>query len=213
MTVLPVTFEEIQKFLNEQENIITRNIKNDNELRIMIKKNKINIKDEEIENIIRKINKEMKRKYRMIWFTRQLRFQIIQQIIKLENDKKINKIEKIDNINNILKLFQINNNLIKDNEFNDKDKILKLIEEIPDSNLLKTNNLELIEKYDNLRDKLIKDIKRRNKLIKNVNKLKEINENVEIIKKEIKNNQNNKSNQGIIREETDKLNYLLELQK
>lgn len=206
MTVIPVTFEEIQKFLIEQENLITKNIKNDNELRILIKKNKISIKNEEIEIIIKKINKEMKRKYRMIWFTRQLRFQIIQQIIKLENDKKIEKIEKINNINNILKLFQFNN----DND-NNPDKIFKLIEEIPDSNLLKTNNLELIEKYDNLRDKLINDIKRRNKLIKSINKLKGINENVEIIKRGIQNNVNdNKLNQEI-KEETDKLRNLLEL--
>lgn len=143
MTVVPATFEEIQNFLNEQERIITKSIKNDSTLQKLIKKNKIDINNETLDIIIKKINKQMKRKYRMVWFTRQLRFQITQQIIQLERGNEDDKIKRIENVNNILKIFQDENNDIKVIG----DNVLNLVKELPDSNLLETNNVDIIEYY------------------------------------------------------------------
>ncbi|KAG0676027.1 hypothetical protein C6P40_001337 [Pichia californica] len=187
MTVVPATFEEIQNFLNEQERIITKSIKNDSTLQKLIKKNKIDINNETLDIIIKKINKQMKRKYRMVWFTRQLRFQITQQIIQLERGNEDDKIKRIENVNNILKIFQDENNDIKVIG----DNVLNLVKELPDSNLLETNNVDIIEYYDDIRENLINDIKRRNKIRKSVEKLKEINFRIENICECMKNEKSN----------------------
>lgn len=205
MAILPVTFEEIQGFLIEQERIVTKSIKNDDRLQQNIKKNKIDINEDELEEIIKRINKQLKRKYRIKWFTRQARFQVSQQVISLEKGIKMDdKIKKIDNVNNILKVFDEESDIID-------DRILDMVKELPDSNLVETNNVELIEEYDNIRDKLLKDIRKRKRYERNIDKLKNINEKLEKLVRESKSNDISKANDDNIKDAIDKLRYLLAL--
>lgn len=187
MPTIPATFEEIQGFIHEQERIITKSIKNDGTLRKMIDKNQINISNEELDKILNKVNNEIKRKYRMGWFTQQGRFQITRQVIQIERESNKEKIGKIEDINSILNIFEDRINYINEKEEADgedenivlRDDILRLIGEIPDSNSLKTNDIELIGNYDEIRDKLKANINSIQKINDSIEKLDRLNNRIE----------------------------------
>lgn len=105
MVVVSATYEDVQEFIVEQERIITKAIKNDLALQNLIRKNGIDVSQEELDKIVKKVNQQMKRKYRMGWFTRQSRFQVSQQIIQVERESNKEKMDKIAKVSNVLKIF------------------------------------------------------------------------------------------------------------
>lgn len=219
MVVVPATFEEVQEFIIEQEQIITKSIKNDSTLQKMIRKSGIEISNEELDKILRKINKQMKRKYRMGWFTRQSRFQVSQQVIQLERENRKDKMEKIGDVSNVLRLFDYEGDVeggdvegedVEEDSALD-EKILELIGELPDSNLLGTNDVELIEQYDDIREKLLATIGRRRRLERSISNLRTVNEKLDRIVKRRGTQTADTTTSGELAKEIEKMQYLLAL--
>lgn len=219
MVVVPATFEEVQEFIIEQEQIITKSIKNDSTLQKMIRKSGIEISNEELDKILRKINKQMKRKYRMGWFTRQSRFQVSQQVIQLERENRKDNMEKIGDVSNVLRLFDYEGDVeggdvegedVEEDSALD-EKILELIGELPDSNLLGTNDVELIEQYDDIREKLLATIGRRRRLERSISNLRTVNEKLDRIVKRRGTQTADTTTSGELAKEIEKMQYLLAL--
>lgn len=219
MVVVPATFEEVQEFIIEQEQIVTKSIKNDSMLQKMIRKSGIEISNEELDKILRKINKQMKRKYRMDWFTRQSRFQVSQQVIQLERENRKEKMEKIGDVSNVLRLFDYEGDVeggaveggdVEEDSALD-EKILELIGELPDSNLLGTNDVELIEQYDDIREKLLATIGRRRRLERSISNLRTVNEKLDRIVKRRGTQTADTTTSGELAKEIEKMQYLLAL--
>lgn len=219
MVVVPATFEEVQEFIIEQEQIITKSIKNDSTLQKMIRKSGIEISNEELDKILRKINKQMKRKYRMGWFTRQSRFQVSQQVIQLERENRKDKMEKIGDVSNVLRLFDYEGDVeggdvegedVEEDSALD-EKILELIGELPDSNLLGTNDVELIEQYDDIREKLLATIGRRRRLERSISNLRTVNEKLDRIVKRRGTQTADTTTSGELAKEIERMQYLLAL--
>ena len=229
MVVVPATFEEVQEFIIEQEQIITKSIKNDSTLQKMIRKSGIEISNEELDKILRKINKQMKRKYRMGWFTRQSRFQVSQQVIQLERENRKDKMEKIGDVSNVLRLFDYEGDVeggdveggdVEGGDVEGEDveedsaldeKILELIGELPDSNLLGTNDVELIEQYDDIREKLLATIGRRRRLERSISNLRTVNEKLDRIVKRRGTQTADTTTSGELAKEIERMQYLLAL--
>lgn len=219
MVVVPATFEEVQEFIIEQEQIVTKSIKNDSTLQKMIRKSGIEISNEELDKILRKINKQMKRKYRMGWFTRQSRFQVSQQVIQLERENRKDKMEKIGDVSNVLRLFDYEGDVeggaveggdVEEDSALD-EKILELIGELPDSNLLGTNDVELIEQYDDIREKLLATIGRRRRLERSISNLRTVNEKLDRIVKRRGTQTADTTTSGELAKEIERMQYLLAL--
>lgn len=219
MVVVPAIFEEVQEFIIEQEQIITKSIKNDSTLQKMIRKSGIEISNEELDKILRKINKQMKRKYRMGWFTRQSRFQVSQQVIQLERENRKDKMEKIGDVSNVLRLFDYEGDVeggdvegedVEEDSALD-EKILELIGELPDSNLLGTNDVELIEQYDDIREKLLATIGRRRRLERSISNLRTVNEKLDRIVKRRGTQTADTTTSGELAKEIERMQYLLAL--
>lgn len=219
MVVVSATYEDVQEFIVEQERIITKAIKNDLALQNLIRKNGIDVSQEELDKIVKKVNQQMKRKYRMGWFTRQSRFQVSQQIIQVERESNKEKMDKIAKVSNVLKIFNYEADTEigmegEDEEENSFDEeIFELIRELPDSNLLGTNDVELIEQYDDIRDRLSSVIRTRKKLDKSISRIKRINERVGQIVKGKRAEDANNEIEDEIQKEIARMRYLLALSK
>lgn len=219
MVVVSATYEDVQEFIVEQERIITKAIKNDLALQNLIRKNGIDVSQEELDKIVKKVNQQMKRKYRMGWFTRQSRFQVSQQIIQVERESNKEKMDKIARVSNVLKIFNYEADTEigmegEDEEENSFDEeIFELIRELPDSNLLGTNDVELIEQYDDIRDRLSSVIRTRKKLDKSISRIKRINERVGQIVKGKRAEDANNEIEDEIQKEIARMRYLLALSK
>lgn len=177
MTSVPVTFEELQDFIQEQERILTKEIKYDDKFRNALKGTKIKVKEEEMEAILNKVNIIMKRKYKSIFFTRQSRFQTIQQIIQLERENRQDKANSMKDINKLLKIFEqrVDGALVQDPL---NGRLFELISELPDSNFLETNSVEIIDEYDSIRERLQSNTEKIVQLQKANEEIDFLNENV-----------------------------------
>jgi hypothetical protein len=218
MDSVAVTFEDLERFILEQERIILKSIKNDESLRKLLKTNKIKLSNTELESILIELNKQIKKRYRIRLFLRQSRFQVIQQITQVERENKKAKIDKIENINSImLSIFdQKIENLEKFDEISKSiifaDDNLNLIQELPDSNLLETNDVELIEEYDIIREKLIKNVQKMKKINENIKQITNLTDNINNTRKIFKDkDEDNNELQDKINKEIDKMRYLLAL--
>lgn len=170
MAVVPITFEDIQEYLVEEERIICKPLKLDDSLKKLIKKNGIIINDNQLQRILDAINKQIKRRYRIGLFLKQTRFQAVRQVIELERDKRTEQIDTLNDVNKLLEL--LGDNIMELDEDKSSLDLINRVEELPDSNLLDTNNVELIEMFDNVREELIlnaKKIRKLNKDFKNLN--------------------------------------------
>ncbi|ODQ47027.1 hypothetical protein PICMEDRAFT_71154 [Pichia membranifaciens NRRL Y-2026] len=218
MVVVPVTYEDVQEFIVEQERIITKAIKNDLALQNLLRKNGIDVSEEELNKIVKKVNRQMKRKYSMGWFTRQSRFQVSQQIIQVERESNKAKMDKLGDVGNVLKLFGdeggketgVGGEGGEENSVLDEE-IGKLIKELPDSNLLGTKDAELIGQYDDIRDRLSNVIRRRTKLEKSISRIRQVNERVYQILKSKGAHAAQDSDEDEIRKEIARMRHLLAL--
>lgn len=175
--MVPVTFEELQDFVLEQERIVTKRIKNDASLGKSIEKAGIELKKGELDSILNRINRQIRSKYKIRVYSRQARFQIIQQIIQLEREKKK---EKLDNKNSVNTLLTVLDRRLESIDPNTKsvvlnENILSMVEELSDSNILETNDVELIDHYDQVRNRVVEQVRKINRAIR-------MNEEVESLK-------------------------------
>lgn len=209
MTVVPITFEDIHNYLVEEERIVCKSIKLDDSLKKLVKKNGIKIKDTELRNILDAVNKNMKRKYRIGLFLKQTRFQAIKQVIELEREKKTNQIKRLDDVKN---LFEIIGDNLKETIENREDlNILNIVEELPDSNLVNTDDVELISMYDDIREELLRNITKFKKLNKDINSLERIERKLKSKTSMIKDQPEDIDNK--IEQEIERMRYLLALNR
>ncbi|AWU77254.1 hypothetical protein CAS74_001179 [Pichia kudriavzevii] len=215
MTSVPVTFEELQDFIQEQERILTKEIKYDDKFRNALKGTKIKVKEEEMEAILNKVNIIMKRKYKSIFFTRQSRFQTIQQIIQLERENRQDKANSMKDINKLLKIFEqrVDGALVQDPL---NGRLFELISELPDSNFLETNSVEIIDEYDSIRERLQSNTEKIVQLQKANEEIDFLNENVRSLLDHSLANRETEQEDNIdqnIDSEIEKMRHLLSLAK
>lgn len=215
MTSVPVTFEELQDFIQEQERILTKEIKYDDKFRNALKGTKIKVKEEEMEAILNKVNIIMKRKYKSIFFTRQYRFQTIQQIIQLERENRQDKANSMKDINKLLKIFEqrVDGALVQDPL---NGRLFELISELPDSNFLETNSVEIIDEYDSIRERLQSNTEKIVQLQKANEEIDFLNENVRSLLDHSLANRETEQEDNIdqnIDSEIEKMRHLLSLAK
>lgn len=215
MTSVPVTFEELQDFIQEQERILTKEIKYDDKFRNALKGTKIKVKEEEMEAILNKVNIIMKRKYKSIFFTRQSRFQTIQQIIQLERENRQDKANNMKDINKLLKIFEqrVDGALVQDPL---NGRLFELISELPDSNFLETNSVEIIDEYDSIRERLQSNTEKIVQLQKANEEIDFLNENVRSLLDHSLANRETEQEDNIdqnIDSEIEKMRHLLSLAK
>lgn len=215
MTSVPVTFEELQDFIQEQERILTKEIKYDDKFRNALKGTKIKVKEEEMEAILNKVKIIMKRKYKSIFFTRQSRFQTIQQIIQLERENRQDKANSMKDINKLLKIFEqrVDGALVQDPL---NGRLFELISELPDSNFLETNSVEIIDEYDSIRERLQSNTEKIVQLQKANEEIDFLNENVRSLLDHSLANRETEQEDNIdqnIDSEIEKMRHLLSLAK
>lgn len=215
MTSVPVTFEELQDFIQEQERILTKEIKYDDKFKNALKGTKIKVKEEEMEAILNKVNIIMKRKYKSIFFTRQSRFQTIQQIIQLERENRQDKANSMKDINKFLKIFEqrVDGALVQDPL---NGRLFELISELPDSNFLETNSVEIIDEYDSIRERLQSNTEKIVQLQKANEEIDFLNENVRSLLDHSLANRETEQEDNIdqnIDSEIEKMRHLLSLAK
>lgn len=215
MTSVPVTFEELQDFIQEQERILTKEIKYDDKFKNALKGTKIKVKEEEMEAILNKVNIIMKRKYKSIFFTRQSRFQTIQQIIQLERENRQDKANSMKDINKLLKIFEqrVDGALVQDPL---NGRLFELISELPDSNFLETNSVEIIDEYDSIRERLQSNTEKIVQLQKANEEIDFLNENVRSLLDHSLANRETEQEDNIdqnIDSEIEKMRHLLSLAK
>lgn len=208
---VPSTFEDINEFIIEQERKLVKSIKYNDEFIKELKDNGIKLSEEDVNRVLNKVNKEIKNKYRNTLFLRQNRFQVIKQIMQYERDIKENKLKNIENVNKLIYWYLFESG-IYDYDDDDNDEIitsdkLKMYSELPDSNLIGTSDVELIEEYDNIRDKFLKNISKYEKVNKDSRDLLHI---ICKLRNMIDNkNDGNEDNSEEIKQEIERMRYLL----
>lgn len=208
---VPSTFEDINEFIIEQERKLVKSIKYNDEFIKELKDNGIKLSEEDVNRVLNKVNKEIKNKYRNTLFLRQNRFQVIKQIMQYERDIKENKLKNIEDVNKLIYWYLFESG-IYDYDNHDNDEIitsdkLKMYSELPDSNLIGTSDVELIEKYDNIRDKFLKNISKYEKVSKDSRDLFHI---ICKLRNMIDNkNDGNEDNSEEIKQEIERMRYLL----
>ena len=208
---VPSTFEDINEFIIEQERKLVKSIKYNDEFIKELKDNGIKLSEEDVNRVLNKVNKEIKNKYRNTLFLRQNRFQVIKQIMQYERDIKENKLKNIEDVNKLIYWYLFESGIYDyDNDDNDEiitsDK-LKMYSELPDSNLIGTSDVELIEEYDNIRDKFLKNISKYEKVNKDSRNLLHI---ICKLRNMIDNkNDGNEDNNEEIKQEIERMRYLL----
>ncbi|GMM47498.1 hypothetical protein DAPK24_040960 [Pichia kluyveri] len=211
---VPSTFEDINEFIIEQERKLVKSIKYNDEFIKELKDNGIKLSEEDVNRVLNKVNKEIKNKYRNTLFLRQNRFQVIKQIMQYERDIKENKLKNIEDVNKLIYWYLFESGIYDyDNDDNDdNDEIitsdkLKMYSELPDSNLIGTSDVELIEEYDNIRDKFLKNISKYEKVSKDSRDLFHI---ICKLRNMIDNkNDGNEDNNEEIKQEIERMRYLL----
>ena len=178
MSIIPATFEDINEFIVEQERILTKPIKNDAILQKELRKHKIEIDEDTLDKVLVKLNKEIRRKYRMSLFLRQSRFQVVQQMMQVEREEQMKRMDTLDSVRNVLGVFRDRIGTATETVID--DAFLELIEELPDSNLLETNDVELIDDYDAVRDQVLEKVEKVKKLRREVEDIEEINQRLKI---------------------------------
>ena len=178
MTIIPATFEDINEFIVEQERILTKPIKTDAILQKELRKHKIEIDEDTLDKVLVKLNKEIRRKYRMSLFLRQSRFQVVQQMMQVEREEQMKRMDTLDSVRNVLGVFRDRIGTATETVID--DAFLELIEELPDSNLLETNDVELIDDYDAVRDQVLEKVEKVKKLRREVEDIEEINQRLKI---------------------------------
>ena len=208
---VPSTFEDINEFIIEQERKLVKSIKYNDEFIKELKDNGIKLSEEDVNRVLNKVNKEIKNKYRNTLFLRQNRFQVIKQIMQYERDIKENKLKNIEDVNKLIYWYLFESG-IYDYDDDDNDEIitsdkLKMYSELPDSNLIGTSDVELIEEYDNIRDKFLKNISKYEKVNKDSRDLFHI---ICKLRNMIDNkNDGNEDNSEEIKQEIERMRYLL----
>lgn len=208
---VPSTFEDINEFIIEQERKLVKSIKYNDEFIKELKDNGIKLSEEDVNRVLNKVNKEIKNKYRNTLFLRQNRFQVIKQIMQYERDIKENKLKNIEDVNKLIYWYLFESG-IYDYDDDDNDEIitsdkLKMYSELPDSNLIGTSDVELIEEYDNIRDKFLKNISKYEKVNKDSRDLLHI---ICKLRNMIDNkNDGNEDNSEEIKQEIERMRYLL----
>lgn len=208
---VPSTFEDINEFIIEQERKLVKSIKCNDEFIKELKDNGIKLSEEDVNRVLNKVNKEIKNKYRNTLFLRQNRFQVIKQIMQYERDIKENKLKNIEDVNKLIYWYLFESG-IYDYDDDDNDEIitsdkLKMYSELPDSNLIGTSDVELIEEYDNIRDKFLKNISKYEKVNKDSRDLLHI---ICKLRNMIDNkNDGNEDNSEEIKQEIERMRYLL----
>ena len=208
---VPSTFEDINEFIIEQERKLVKSIKYNDEFIKELKDNGIKLSEEDVNRVLNKVNKEIKNKYRNTLFLRQNRFQVIKQIMQYERDIKENKLKNIEDVNKLIYWYLFESG-IYDYDDDDNDEIitsdkLKMYSELPDSNLIGTSDVELIEEYDNIRDKFLKNISKYEKVNKDSRNLLHI---ICKLRNMIDNkNDGNEDNNEEIKQEIERMRYLL----
>lgn len=168
-----------------------------------------------MEAILNKVNIIMKRKYKSIFFTRQSRFQTIQQIIQLERENRQDKANSMKDINKFLKIFEqrVDGALVQDPL---NGRLFELISELPDSNFLETNSVEIIDEYDSIRERLQSNTEKIVQLQKANEEIDFLNENVRSLLDHSLANRETEQEDNIdqnIDSEIEKMRHLLSLAK
>lgn len=178
MSIIPATFEDINEFIVEQERILTKPIKNDAILQKELRKHKIEIDEDTLDKVLVKLNKEIRRKYRMSLFLRQSRFQVVQQMMQVEREEQMKRMDTLDSVRNVLGVFRDTIGTATETVID--DAFLELVEELPDSNLLETNDVELIDDYDAVRDQVLEKVENVKRLRREVEDIEEINQRLKV---------------------------------
>lgn len=178
MSIIPATFEDINEFIVEQERILTKPIKNDAILQKELRKHKIEIDEDTLDKVLVKLNKEIRRKYRMSLFLRQSRFQVVQQMMQVEREEQMKRMDTLDSVRNVLGVFRDRIGTATETVID--DAFLELVEELPDSNLLETNDVELIDDYDAVRDQVLEKVENVKRLRREVEDIEEINQRLKV---------------------------------
>ena len=178
MSIIPATFEDINEFIVEQERILTKPIKNDAILQKELRKHKIEIDEDTLDKVLVKLNKEIRRKYRMSLFLRQSRFQVVQQMLQVEREEHMKRMDTLDSVRNVLGVFKDRIGTATETVID--DAFLELVEELPDSNLLETNDVELIDDYDAVRDQVLEKVENVKRLRREVEDIEEINQRLKV---------------------------------
>ena len=178
MSIIPATFEDINEFIIEQERILTKPIKNDAILQKELRKHKIEIDEDTLDKVLVKLNKEIRRKYRMSLFLRQSRFQVVQQMLQVEREEHMKRMDTLDSVRNVLGVFKDRIGTATETVID--DAFLELVEELPDSNLLETNDVELIDDYDAVRDQVLEKVENVKRLRREVEDIEEINQRLKV---------------------------------
>ena len=178
MSIIPATFEDINEFIVEQERILTKPIKNDAILQKELRKHKIEIDEDTLDKVLVKLNKEIRRKYRMSLFLRQSRFQVVQQMLQVEREEHMKRMDTLDSVRNVLGVFKDRIGTATETVID--DAFLQLVEELPDSNLLETNDVELIDDYDAVRDQVLEKVENVKRLRREVEDIEEINQRLKV---------------------------------
>ena len=88
------------------------------------------------------------------------------------------RMDTLDSVRNVLGVFKDRIGTATETVID--DAFLELVEELPDSNLLETNDVELIDDYDAVRDQVLEKVENVKRLRREVEDIEEINQRLKV---------------------------------
>lgn len=167
MSEIPVTFKDIYKFLKEEEKETYVELELDKRQLKQLRHSGIKLTRQEWKELLRLTNEAIAENYRTLYFNQQNRTNIAKQIYQIESDNQRSRLKNLDRVSDIFSVMNADDfsknsiggaidGVLGNNPL--KNKVFELVHELPDSNGLNTNDVDLISSYDEVRDKLVDSI-------------------------------------------------------
>lgn len=190
MITIPVSHGAITKFVKQQEDEICEGLVLDKVELKRLRHSGIKLTRQEWSKLMYLINESLNDKYRTLYFNKQSRTKIVQQITQIERSIGREQIDNLDKVNDILSVFNIEdfnsnyigggmNNVLLNNP--QRNMILEMVYELPNSNGLDTSNLDLIEEYDEVREDLKSNIERLKELRNKIDLVNGLKDKVKVL--------------------------------
>ncbi|GMM31553.1 hypothetical protein DAMA08_042980 [Martiniozyma asiatica (nom. inval.)] len=204
---IPSTYTAINKFIKEQENIINSPLEVDIKTQKKMRKAGIPLTSTQWDSLTARIQRETSQKYRLQHFNNSNRFKVIDQLLTLQRSKDIHGLEKLQKANDIISVYgetlegldgasllptkkKKGKILLNGSARLKKDFFIDMIEEIPGSNMLGTDDVDLVSEWDETKEGLQRRAQKLKILQKKIESVKKLRDESLLIQRQLASNEN-----------------------
>lgn len=168
MPTVPVSHAAIGAFVRSQENEMCSEVSLDAAQIKKLRHGGIKMTRQEWTKVQNAFSHAINDKYRTLYFNKQSRARVVEQVREIERKKARDRTASLTHARDLLSVFdmrELSHNYIGQDakgtlaRSRQRNAVLELAEELPDSNALTTTTVDVIETYDVSRDTLRSSIK------------------------------------------------------